>query len=183
MVLKEVSVEALHFQSYMWSQLSIISVVKVGTCHSTNRVFRCSVQCLAVFSYFLSILLAASIGNCFSRILFSLWACFTLLSQSGSLWVTVVSTSLLVLLHASIRSSVTIPGSPSTEDPSSMVSTSTKFVLLIDFMASEIPADISSVVRINFLSSYPCFEIKFVVDWRFEHLPQGFCRLDETNQV
>ena len=74
------------------------------------------------------------------------------------LWVIGVSTSLLVPLHTWKLSSVTVHCSPSTEDPSVLGSTSTCFVLLIDFKSSEIASVTASLLPIHFFSSNPCCE-------------------------
>ena len=63
---------------------------------------------------------------------------------------------------------------PSTEDPSVLGSTSTCFVLLIDFKSSGIASVTASSLLIHFFNSNPCCERKVVVDWRLQLLLRGF---------
>ena len=68
-------------------------------------------------------------------------------------WVIGASTALLVPLHNWRLSSVTFLCSSSTEDPSVLGSTSTCFVLLIDFKSSEIALVTALLLLIHFFSS------------------------------
>ena len=68
------------------------------------------------------------------------------------------STSLFLPLHTWRMSSVTVHFSPSTESPSLLGSTSTCFVLLIDFKSSGIASITVSFLLIHFFDSNPCCE-------------------------
>ena len=79
------------------------------------------------------------------------------------LWVIGVSTSLLVPRQTCRLSSMIVQWSPSTDEPSLPGSTSTCFVLLIDFKSSGIALVTTSLLVIHFFSSNPCLYITFWV--------------------
>ena len=74
------------------------------------------------------------------------------------LWFIGVSTSLFVPVNTWRLSSVTIHCSPSLDDSPVLGSTSSSFVLLIDFMSSGLASVTASLLLIHFIGSNLCCE-------------------------